>query len=181
MQLDLFAGKFDEKIEAPQKKPPRRKREEQYVFDLTDALTSPVIAFPSPWMNDIPEQILEVITLARMAALMKHEEMATIPEAVAYLMPRSFEAPMGGEWTNIYLFVCRQYLLDYRSADSEPLDFAPAELDEYERSLLLKLRRWIWEKRRKALKDRNRVKRSTQKSVEREDTGQQDLTLIAAG
>lgn len=181
MQLDLFAGKFDEKLEAPQEKLPRRKRKDQYAFDLMDALTSPVIAYPSPWMNDIPEQILGVITLARMAALMKGEEMATIPEAVAYLMPRSFEAPMGHEWTNIYLYVGREYMINFQSMSIESLDFAPAELDEYERDLLLKLRRWIWEKRRKALKDRNRVKRSTQKSVEKEDTGQQDLTLIAAG
>lgn len=165
-QLDLFTIEFDQEVE-PQNQPekPRAKRESQQAFDLEDVLLSPVIAWPSPWQADIPGDVLRNIAIARMAALVKGEEIATIPEAIAYLMPRSLSAPMDREWTNIYLFVCREYLECYKGVNSEAVDFAPLELTDYESGLLMRLRRKIYETRREVLKGRNRARRQAEKKA----------------
>lgn len=160
-QLDFFT--IDQDTAPVVTKKPRRKRESQHEFDLMDALTAPVITWPSPWQLDIPDDVMGAISMARMVALMKGEEMATIPEVVAYLMPRSSEAPMSRECANIYLYVSREYLINYRSVKAEVVDFAPTELDDYEQELLLRLRRWIWEKRRSALKERDRARKRAEK------------------
>lgn len=153
-QLDLFPIAFDEEVKLQDK--PKRKQGSQYAFDLQDVLSSPIITWPSPWQELIPCHVKENITLARMAALLKGEEIATIPEVVAYIMPRSSDAPMSREWSNIYLFVSRSYMITYRGTNPEELDFAQAEIDDYEQRLLISLRRWIYVRRRKALKEKLR-------------------------
>lgn len=152
IQLDLFPIVFDEKAKLQDK--PKRKRNSSYAFDLQDVMSSPIITWPSPWQSLIPHHVKENITLARMAALIKGEEIATIPEVVAYIMPRSSDAPLSRDWSNIYLFVSRTYMITYRGTNPEVLDFAPAEIDDYERGLLIRLRRWIYVRRRKALKEK---------------------------
>tara|TARA_B100000949_G_scaffold98399_1_gene87864 strand:+ start:346 stop:840 length:495 start_codon:yes stop_codon:yes gene_type:complete len=146
-------------------KPPRRnKREEaKYVFDLMDALTAPVITFSTSWADMIPKNLKSNIYMARMLALMKGEETATIPEVVAYLMTRGFEAPMHGEWVNIVTWCAAKYQREYEHKEPPPGMVQREELSRDEERLLKMLRRDIYESRRKALKEK--LKRPKSKTV----------------
>ncbi|MEM7298664.1 MAG: hypothetical protein AAF391_10415, partial [Bacteroidota bacterium] len=120
-------------------------------FDLMDTLTSPVIVFDSAWKDSIPKDLLESITEARMIAGMKGEKMATIPELVAYIYPRTLESPMTHEWKNIYLWAGAEYQRTFKQSNKAD-EISPEALSDYEQSLMNQLRRWIYDKRREALK-----------------------------
>ena len=83
-----------------------KKAKSDFVFDIMDALTGPIIIYNTAWKDSIPKDLLEKITISRMLCLMKGEKMASITEVVAYMMPRTFEAPMSSEWVK-YLYLVR--------------------------------------------------------------------------
>ncbi|MEO1485693.1 MAG: hypothetical protein AAFU57_08100 [Bacteroidota bacterium] len=156
---------FDFQLEKPQanpqmtKKPTRKKvksSSSDFVLDMMDCLTSPIIVFKSAWMDMVPEDVIRNIPLSRMVALRKGEQMATVIEVLAYLMPRSFEAPMRYEWANIYTWCGLQYALQYnnkRMAEAMK-KIAPEKLTRDEQREMDHLRRRIYDKRRKVLKER---------------------------
>jgi hypothetical protein len=128
---------------------------DQEIFNLMDALRSPVLTHTTSWADCIPKRLLDIITTSRMASLILHEELATYPEVTAFMMTRVMEAPMPSEWVEIYLHcscqVCEQY---WQKSHWEELQ-AKKVLGEYEtKQFLLPLRRWIYERRRKALKEK---------------------------
>ncbi|AXT62443.1 hypothetical protein D1816_19425 [Aquimarina sp. AD10] len=142
---------------------PNKKRDNDFVFNFMDCLTSPIIVFKSAWQDIIPKDILKNIKLSRLLCSMQQEEMASLTEALAYMMPRTYEAPMPTEWANIYTWLGLQYAGQFKNADQlgTMKEIAPTELSEYEMGLLNNLRRWIYDKRRKALK--NILKKNTLK------------------
>ncbi len=105
LQLDFG---FEIKPIPNQKTKPKtaNKVQENFVFEFMDYLTSPIIVFPSAWMNDIPKDVLKNITMSRMLCQMSGEKMASFAEVVAYMMPRTYESPMPYEWVNIYAWAC---------------------------------------------------------------------------
>lgn len=133
----------------------KKKRTEDFVFNFMDCLTSPIIVFKSAWQDTIPKDILKNIKLSRLLCSMQQEEMASLTETLAYIMPRTYEAPMPMEWVNIYTWLGLQYTIQFKKRDqlNAMTDIAPSELSKYEMGLLNNLRRWIYDKRRKALKD----------------------------
>ena len=82
--------------------------------------------------------------------------MASYAEVIAYIMPRTLEAPMPSEWVNIYTWVGLQYAKECNNKNQIPAmeEIAPKNLSDSEHGLLNDLRRWIYDKRRKALKER---------------------------
>ncbi len=173
VQLDFG---FNIKPVANQKIKPKtpKKAKEDFVFEFMDYLTSPIVVFPSAWMHDIPKEVLQNITMSRMLCQLSGEKMASYAEVVAYIMPRTFESPMPSEWVRIYAWSCLQYVKQFRNA--ETVEFAkqnaPEELTDYEMGLLNGLRKWIYEKRRKALKER--LKRDKSSNAEKVDTLKQE-------
>ena len=135
---------------------PNKKRDNDFVFNFMDCLTSPIIVFKSAWQDTISKYILKNIKLSRLLCSMQQEEMASLTEALAYMMPRTYEAPMPTEWVNIYTWLGLQYAGRFKNTDQlgAMKEIAPTELSEYEMGLLNNLRRWIYDKRRKALKDK---------------------------
>lgn len=135
-----------------------KKAKADFVFDFMDCLRSPVIVFKSAWQDAIPSDLLKKITMARMMCLMTGEPMASLTEVVVYMMPRTFEAPMCTEWVNIYAWCGLQYVNVFNNADQRKEmaaamgKIAPEKLSDYETHLLSDLRKWIYDKRRKALK-----------------------------
>jgi len=81
--------------------------------------------------------------------------MASLTETLAYMMPRTYEAPMPTEWVNIYTWLGLQYAIQFKNSDqlNAMSEIAPSELSEYEMGLLNNLRRRIYDKRRSALKN----------------------------
>jgi len=128
---------------------------EAQVFNLMDALRSPVLTHDVSWASVIPQRILNVIPLARMKALIANEEMATEPETVAFMMTRVMNAPMDHEWAEIYCYLGCKVCEDYFGQDGWDSVKAKRTLTEYEeKHHLLPLRKWIYERRRKALKEK---------------------------
>lgn len=133
-----------------------KKQKNDFVFNFMDCLTSPIIVFKSAWQDTIPEDILKNIKLSRLLCSMQQEEMASLTEALAYMMPRTYEAPMPTEWVNIYTWLGLQYARQFKNKEqlNTIIEIAPTKLSEYELGLLNNLRRWIYDKRRKTLKDK---------------------------
>ena len=132
-----------------------KKDKSDFVFDFMDCLTSPIIVFKSAWQDTIPKGILGNIKLSRIICSMTGDKMASLTETLAYMMPRTYEAPMQTEWANIYTWLGLQYAMQTKSKDQleAMIGIAPKELSDYEKGLLKDLRLWIYDKRRKALKD----------------------------
>ncbi len=152
-QLD-FGFDIPEKESIPKHSKPSKTDQ---VFDLMDCISSPIMVFNTLW--PLPDDLLNIIPETRMASRLKGEEFASIPEVVAYMMPRTFEAPMPYEWTNIYTWCGMEYVRQYRNIPHlDASQIAPDKLTDHEQGLLSHLRSWIYEKRRKALK--NRIKAS---------------------
>lgn len=96
---------------------------------------------------------------------MTKEKLASLTETLAYIMPRTYEAPMQTEWVNIYLWLGLQYaMLSKNNGQLEAMkDIAPKELPDYEKGLLKNLCVSIYEKQRKSLIDilkKNKVSES---------------------
>ncbi|WP_147677786.1 hypothetical protein [Algibacter pacificus] len=133
---------------------PTKKDKSDFVFDFMDCLTSPIIVFKSAWQDTIPKDILGRIKLSRIICSITGDKIASLTETLAYMMPRTYEAPMQTEWVNIYTWLGLQYAM--QSTNNGQLEvmteIAPKELSDYEKGLLKNLRLWIYDKRRKALK-----------------------------
>jgi len=157
LQLD-FGFDLNPILKKNQKPVNKKKVKSDFVFEIMDSLTSPIIIFKSAWQEAIPKDLLEKITISRMLCLMKGEQTASITEVVAYMMPRTLEAPMPSEWVNIYTWCGLQYANQFKNISQKKemalvmQDIAPNNLSEYEQGLLKHLRCWIYDKRRKALK-----------------------------
>lgn len=144
---------------------PTKKDKSDFVFDFMDCLASPIIVFKSAWQDTIPKDILGRIKLSRLICSMTQEKMASFTETLAYMMPRTFEAPMPTEWVNIYTWLGLQYVIQFKNKGQlgAMVEIAPKELSEYEMGLLNNLRKWIYDKRRQALKGilkKNKISKS---------------------
>ena len=126
----------------------------KFVFEMMDMLTAPIITYSTSWAEAIPPKLKQDIKMSRLIGALKKEELATIPETVAYIITRTYEAPLCSEWTNIYLWCSSEYLKQFRDKTDEDLKEIqpPKNLSEYEQTLLKRLRVWIYEKRREAVK-----------------------------
>ena len=133
---------------------PTKKDKSDFVFDFMDCLASPITVFKSAWKDTIPKDILGRIKLSRIICSMTEDKMASLTETLAYMMPRTYEAPMQTEWANIYTWLGLQYAMQTKSKDEleAMIEMIPKELSDYEKGLLKNLRLWIYDKRRKALK-----------------------------
>lgn len=135
-----------------------------WTFDIMDALTAPIISYPSPWKDTISAKVKDKIIIERMIALMKKEKTATMAECVAYLYPASLTFPLNDRWANIYLYVASQYCKN--SGKEVPEDIKVETLNSYEMEILEDLRRFIYRKRREYVKDRLRSERKETETVE---------------
>ncbi len=154
LQFDFDQPIAIKTINEPQMEP-SSKAQDMFVFEFLDLLAAPIITYSASWADGIPGELKEAIKGARLIAGLKKEETATIPEVVAYMITRTYEAPMSREWTNIYLWASAKYMKQSKRKTDEDLKeiAAPSELNEYEQSLLKKLRKWIYEQRRKYVKE----------------------------
>ena len=146
---------------------PNKKKSNDFVFDLMDCMTSPIIVFESAWKDIIPNEMLKNVKLSRLVASIQNEGMASFTEALVYMMPRTYEAPLPTKWVNIYTWLGLQYAMQFKGKEQSDaaLEIVPKELSDYEKGLLDKLRRWIFVKRRQALKkSMKEIEKSKQKT-----------------
>lgn len=139
-------------FELPEKKAEIKTIKKDWVFDICDALQSPIVMFPSSWQASCPRQMMEIVPMARMKVLASGEYTASIVECAVYLYPASLEAPLDHDWAEVYLYCCTQYIKTWRRDTMLPADICVEQLSNYRKEMLMRLRRWIYDKRRLHLK-----------------------------
>lgn len=146
-------------------KQPSEKQVDSWISDLVGALTDPIIVFPSPWAEDIPENLKQQIPLERliMNIAVTHNGKG-VPvgdvEALVYMFPRTMEAPMTDQQNRLYMYCFNKAMQFMRNEITDP-DLKRDTLDSYDMHQLDDLKRFIWEARVKARKERARGERIT--------------------
>ena len=158
---------LDVEGEAPQASTRANKRVDQDIDDLVGVFTDPIIVWPSPWQDTMPEWIKPAITVERlienMKALKGETPTATDAEVLAYMYPLSLEAPMGSDWTQIYLYISTKVVARHKETEI-PEDIKVESLSDYQMGLLRHLKDWIYEHRIKVRKERRTAEKREAKA-----------------
>lgn len=149
---------------------PKVRDTEAEISEIVGALFDPIIAWPGGWMDTIPEKVKEQIPIQRLIMNMMYlngqipRRTGTDAEALAYMYPRTMEAPMDRDWVDIYIYLGNQLA---KSMGTEfPDDIKMDSLPKYLQDKLGHLKRWIYEKRVDARLDRERGERREKKEAE---------------
>ncbi len=135
------------------------KKDEKWIGELVGALCDPIIVMPGGWGDDLPEWLRTRVTLERLGenivALREGRELtATDAEAACYLFTASLTAPMGSDWTQIYLYVAGGEM-----KDKMPEDIKVESLTESQWRDLKHLKDWVYQQRVKHRKEKQRGER----------------------
>ena len=139
---------------------------EGWIDDIVGALFDPIIVMPGGWGDDPPEWLRTRVTLERLtenivATRENREITATDAEVACYLFTASLTAPIGGDWTQIYLYVAGGEM-----KDKMPEDLKVEALTESQWRDLKELKDWIYRQRVKHRKEKARGER---RKTEEED------------
>ncbi len=144
---------------------------EKGIREIVGVFTDPIIVMPGGWGADLPDWIRDAITLERLIANVESFKTgvmtATDAEACAYLFTASLEAPMGHDWTQIYLYIASKVYEWHRTKDSGvtmPEDIKVTELTHGQQQDLDRLKAWIYDQRIKHRKRRDHDERKEQKA-----------------
>ena len=141
----------------------RPKEVDDWIDDLVGALCDPVIVYPGGgWEDDVKGlPLYKDLAMHRLAHhLLCHQGQADINEAtdleaMLYMYPRTMVAPIGEQWTRIYLYLGTRVM-----GDKFPEDIKQKELSEYDMRQLRELKRWIRQKTLDHRKDRQRQEKA---------------------
>jgi hypothetical protein len=149
------------------------------IDDLVGVFTDPIIVWPGPWMDTLPEWIRPAITVERLIESMKAAKgetpTGTDAEVLAYMGPRSLEAPLDRDWTQIYLYVAAKVIARHKKTEI-PEDIRVEWLDDYQVQRLRQLKDWIYERRIRARKEKQRAEKA-QAMAEAEARAPEQLRL----
>ncbi len=131
-----------------------------WIDDIVGALCDPIIVMPGGWGDDLPDWLRKRVTLERLCentlALKEGRELtATDAEAACYLFTASLSAPIGGDWTQIYLYVACGEMKDETKSEM-PADIKVEALTEHQLRDLKGLKNWIYQQRVKHRKEKAR-------------------------
>lgn len=140
-----------------------------WIDDLVGALVDPIIVYPSAWQDTLPDWVKPQITLERLIMNIKVTKEGGIPvgdtEALAYIYPRTMEAPMNEQWYRIYMYVFTQ-AMKFKKTEV-PEDLKSEKLSDYDMQELNQLKRWIYERRVKYRKEKQRGERRQAKEEDK--------------
>ena len=139
------------------------RKTERWVDDIVGALFDPIIVMPGGWGDDLPEWLRTRVTLERLGenivALREGRELtATDAEAACYLFTASLTAPMGSDWTQIYLYVAGGEMKSEKKLEM-PEDIRVESLTESQWRDLKQLKDWIYQQRIKHRKGKEQDER----------------------
>ena len=139
------------------------RKPEAWTEDIVGALCDPIIVMSGGWGDDLPEWLRTRVTLERLCENMQavregRELTATDAEAACYLFTASLTAPMGSDWTQIYLYVAGGEM-----KDKMPEDIKVESLTESQWRDLKHLKAWIYQQRLKHRKAKARGERRAAK------------------
>ncbi len=156
------------------------EKDPKWIGDLVGALCDPIIVYPSGWQDMLPDWIKPRITMERLIMNMKVTKEGGVPvgdtEALAYMFPRTMEAPMSEQWFRIYMYVFTQ-AMKFKKTEV-PEDLKSDELSQYDMQQLDDLKRFIYDRRVKNRKDKARLEKGEKvKKEEPEDNPQYAFDL----
>lgn len=168
MSFEAYLGAV---VEAEAASGASQKQLEQMIAEIIGIFKDPIVVYPGGWEDTVPPGIYEMIRLERFVQQMKAKgrkiEEATDAEALAYLYTAALVAPIGSEWTHIYLWLGRDLL-----PNEEAKQYAPKELTPDEARMLSDFKRWLYRKKtagRKSVKpyplDKPAKKRAKKQAV----------------
>ena len=141
------------------------------ISDIVGVFTDPIIAYPGGWMDTIPEKVKQQITIERLIMCMRaakgEEPTGTDAEALAYMYPRTMEAPMDRDWVDIYLYLGTKVMAG--TGTEMPEDIRKDSLDDYLMGKLNHLKAWIYQQRIKVRLERDRAERRQKREEEAEE------------
>ena len=143
-----------------------------WIDDIVGALCDPIIVMPGGWGEDLPDWLRKRVTVERLCenllALKESRELtATDAEAACYLFTASLTAPIGSDWTQIYLYVAGGEMKNEAKTEM-PSDLKVEALSEYQLHELKQLKNWIYQQRVKHREDKKRGLRREERRVEEE-------------
>ena len=145
-QSILFEKTKEEKLLYSRPAAPRGSPGKQ-IEELVGVFTDPIIVWPGPWQDTMPEWIKAAITTERliesMKALKGEKPTGTDAEVLAYMYPRSLEAPLDSDWTHIYLYVSTRVMSIHKETEV-PADIMVDSLSDYQMQRLKELKDWIY-------------------------------------
>ena len=129
-----------------------------WIDDIVGALFDPIIVMPGGWGDDLPDWLRTRVTLERLAENIvatgeNREITATDAEAACYLFTASLTAPIGGDWTQIYLYVAGGEMKSQAKSEL-PEDIKVEALTESQWRDLRELKSWIYRQRVKHRKEK---------------------------
>ena len=149
------------------------KTMEKGISDIVGVFTDPILVFPGGWGDTLPDWLKSTITLERLMSnvgdLKTGEMTGTDAEACAYLMTASLTFPFDHDWTKIYLYIAGKTYTRWRTKESGvemPEDIRVESLNDEQMRDLNRLKAWIYEKRKTARLDRDRVERRQKREEE---------------
>ena len=153
------------------------KKTEGWVGELLGALFDPIIVYPSPWKDDLPDWVKPQITLERLVMNIQVMHEGGVPvgdtEVLAYIFPRTMEEPLSEQWMRIYTYVFTQAMKFKKVEVTE--DLRCDSLSDYDMRELTDLKTWIYQKRVQHRKEKTKAERQANKQVEVEDDTSKEL------
>lgn len=150
-------------------------RDESRAFaeSMVGCLTGPIIVWPG-YEDCVPEKLKEDITMYRLLMEATEPGLATWPEVCAYMMTFSLAHPPTRDFVELYEYAFAKYMGENKvPIPTGSLKSYKAELSLYQEQELLRLRRWLWNKRQQVVKDRLRSARKESK----QNTEEQELQV----
>jgi hypothetical protein len=177
---------FDVPASKPAPKKPKERPEGDWISDIVGVFYDPIIVSPGGWGDTLPDWVKQAIKLERLMMNVKvvHGEQPTGTdcEAMAYLYTRSLEAPMGHDWSQIYLYIAGKCYERWGSIhgfkSSLPEDIRVTELDRNQMSDLNELKGFIYRARIKARKEKERQERREKKQEAAEEYVSEQMPLL---
>ena len=151
-------------------------KSDKWISELVGVFTDPIIVFPSGWQDTLPDWIKPAITMERLLECARSSKdgqpTATDAEAMAYMYPRTMTAPLGHDWTEIYMYITTQVVRRHQKTEI-PEDIARESLTGQQTRMLNELKAWIYQRRTKVRDERHRAEKRVAKEEAEELRGEQ--------
>jgi len=135
---------------------PMTAREKRCFDPILWAISGPIIVMPGYTDMGVPDKVMGRIRIERLIIAATQENMASETETMWYISTATLRAPIGRDWTDIFMYLTRKYM---GALKLDPPDFLENQiiLNELQESDLRNLRGWIFKRSMDEVKRRSKM------------------------